>query len=258
VLCKLSPSARDAASFEPTHRHYRPQTGLNVAVLSPHFDDAAFSLGAFIWKAGRAGHRVRVVTVFANRVDSSSPPHRWDARCGFSSGREAALCRRSEDTEACTLLGAEPIWLEFAEHAYRQAHRASDVDAAMARATADADLILVPSFPLDHPDHRLVSDAVRNSRLLSRRSVGYVEQPYAWLRAPSLPEGSDERRRCTRMLGVDAFRRSPEAWLAKRAATHAYRSQFRALGRGAHYRLATAYWIKGEQPIGLGVLAGRR
>jgi LmbE family N-acetylglucosaminyl deacetylase len=45
-------------------------------------------------------------------------------------------------------------------------------------ALREADLVLIPGFPLSHPDHRDVAEAIVTR--LGERAVGlYVEQPYA-------------------------------------------------------------------------------
>src|SRR6476659_849282 len=84
-----------------------------TVVVSPHLDDAVFSLGATIAHASKLGGRVQVLTVFGCEPESQQPANGWDTRGGFSTEGEAATARREEDREACRLVGAEPHWLAF-------------------------------------------------------------------------------------------------------------------------------------------------
>jgi LmbE family N-acetylglucosaminyl deacetylase len=146
-----------------------------LAVVSPHLDDAALSLGASVAAAARSGVSVVVVTVFAGDPESPLPASAWDSRCGFQTEGEAARARRAEDARACTILGVEPVWLPFKDESYGTADRptAEAIDAAV----ADADAVLFPGLPLTHPDHALVSSwATRFAR--SARVGFYIEQPY--------------------------------------------------------------------------------
>jgi LmbE family N-acetylglucosaminyl deacetylase len=147
----------------------------DVAVISPHLDDAIFSLGAAI---ARTGSEVAVVTVFAGDPDSTLPAGEWDARAGFRTAGEAARARRQEDALACHDVGARAVWLPFGDHQYPAADDET-VWAALERAVAGADTVLVPAFPLSHEDHVRVLELVERKGLPGQRLGRYVEQPYA-------------------------------------------------------------------------------
>jgi LmbE family N-acetylglucosaminyl deacetylase len=190
-----------------------------VAVLSPHLDDAVFSLGAALARAARRGAAVTVVTVFANDPESAAPPEPWDAASGFASAADAARGRRDEDAAACRLIGARPVWLPLADEDHGGAED-DEVLAAVQRAVAGADVALVPGFPLEHGDHLRLARIVHD-RLPVARTGFYAEQPYAVWRtaAPSAAEG---------------WRPVTCGWrdrLRKLRASAAYRSQLRVLGR---------------------------
>jgi LmbE family N-acetylglucosaminyl deacetylase len=146
-----------------------------LAVISPHLDDAALSLGAALAAAARGGVSVVVVTVFACDPESSAPSGAWDSLCGFRTEGEAARARRAEDTRACAILGADAVWLPFKDESYAPAERpgADAIDAAV----NGADAVLFPGLPLTHPDHAIVSSWA--GRFAGSARVGfYVEQPY--------------------------------------------------------------------------------
>jgi LmbE family N-acetylglucosaminyl deacetylase len=210
----------------------------DVVVISPHLDDAAFSLGAAVARATRTGASVRVLTVFAGDPDSERPAAWWDRKAGFTTEGEAARARRMEDREACSLLGATPVWLPFSDATYERQIDADVLVQAIAAAVDGADLVLVPGFPLLHVDHRLVA-----RELLTRRPPGarlglYVEQPYAkwqgrrrWSHRPSVsPEIASlvpHGLAWTTLAAERADRRS------KYRAMAVYRSQLPLFSRGS-------------------------
>jgi LmbE family N-acetylglucosaminyl deacetylase len=147
----------------------------SVAVLSPHLDDAVFSLGAAI-AASRAD--VTVVTVFACDPDSEAPAGEWDALAGFVTEGEAAQARRHEDELACAIVGARPVWLPFGDHQYAPPAD-DDLWRALEHAVAGAETVLVPAFPLMHEDHARLHDLVARNGFPGRAVGRYVEQPYA-------------------------------------------------------------------------------
>jgi hypothetical protein len=170
----------------------------DIAVLSPHLDDAALSLGASIARATSAGARVRIITVFAYEPESTMPAGHWDRACGFGTAGEAARVRRAEDARACAKLRAEPIWLPFRDIEYGRNAEESEVWDAVADATAPGSWLFLPGFPLAAPDHRWLTELFLR-RPLSGRIGLYVEQPYATWRLIGRGRRSGAESLSTRM-----------------------------------------------------------
>ena len=88
--------------------------------ISPHLDDAAFSAGGTLARLAREGWRVIVATVFTASVPE---PQGFALACQLDKGLAADIdymaLRRDEDAAACAHLGAEPLWLPFAEAPHR-------------------------------------------------------------------------------------------------------------------------------------------
>jgi LmbE family N-acetylglucosaminyl deacetylase len=90
--------------------------------LSPHFDDAAYSCGATIYRLALQGVRVAVLTIMAGAVPKPLPDtpllrdlhKRWGV-----DGRQAVKVRLREDKRALKRLKAQALYLELPDCVYR-------------------------------------------------------------------------------------------------------------------------------------------
>jgi LmbE family N-acetylglucosaminyl deacetylase len=160
-----------------------------LVVVSPHLDDAVLSLGATLAHAVESGSKVEILTVFACAPDSNAPTDEWDRKSGFATEGQAAQQRRSEDETACAILGVAPRWFEFGAQPYDRHGSMQEVVSAVAAATAGADTVLVPGFPLAHADHAAITNGLLAHGLSCRRVGLYAEQPYSFDRSAT-PAGS--------------------------------------------------------------------
>lgn len=203
-----------------------------VVVLSPHLDDAVMSLGATVARCVRIGTDVEVLTVFAGSPDSLRPAGDWDALAGFATAGEAARQRRVEDSRACEILGATPVWLEFPDSQYAQEGDRAAVRAEVRSAVGNADALLMPGWPLRHGDHVWLTRTMLQDPSPCRRLGLYVEQPYAWRTGGSAPR-SPSPPSVVAALGTTAFtltETEPADRSAKWKALGEYRSQLPHLG----------------------------
>jgi LmbE family N-acetylglucosaminyl deacetylase len=151
-----------------------------LVVVSPHLDDAVLSLGATLAHAVESGAKVEVLTVFGYEPGSAAPTDDWDRKSGFATEGQASQQRRIEDRSACAILGVAPRWFDFSAHPYERRASMQEVVSAVVAATAGADTVLIPGFPLEHADHAALTHALL-SHGLSCRSLGlYAEQPYSF------------------------------------------------------------------------------
>jgi LmbE family N-acetylglucosaminyl deacetylase len=254
-----------------------------VLVISPHLDDAALSLGATIYTLARR-QEVCILTVFANDPESELPAQHWDEYCGFPTAAAAARGRRAEDTAASRILGAQIRWLPFADSSHSSAPDLSKIKQAVAAAVRNAETVLVPGFPLTHPDHAIVSSLTAETCVETNCRLGfYVEQPYAsraLLSSGRIEQKAGERfHEAQRLLcfAAGGWRRSSSvypppvgqpngtreggwvrptgagaaAWIAKHRAISAYRSQvnFRFHARVVLGEIGTGgeyvWWVSG-------------
>lgn len=203
-------------------------------MLSPHLDDAAFSLGATIAGLARATVQVSVVTVFAGDPRSQTPAGDWDRRSGFATAGEAARVRREEDLRACRIMGAKPVWLEFRDQQYPPADDLDAIWEAVSPLLDGTDAVLTPGFPLVQEDHARLTRLVLE-RARDRARIGlYLEQPYAtWYRG--------DRARPELMEAPVVLGGARATWIrvgpglagfaAKQRALRAYRTQLLAMVR---------------------------
>lgn len=155
-------------------------------VVSPHFDDAVFSLGGLFQGSVP---RLRVVTLCAGEPGPSLLSS-WDARSGFASGAEAARRRRNEDRAACRLLGVEALHLPFADFPYTGPKSVDAVIDALRGCLAGAARIWAPLGIGAHPDHLAARDAVLQLVLESSADLLlYADAPYASARGFFRPDG---------------------------------------------------------------------
>lgn len=204
---------------------------MRAVVLSPHPDDAVLSLGASMHRAARSGWDVTVLTVLAGDPTADGPARSWDARAGFGTAAEAATVRQAEDRRACATLGVHPAWLPFGDDSYGRPTADEQAWAAVAGHLSGAERVLMPGFPLEHPDHVWLARLVL-ANLPPGPLVGlYAEEPYV-LRRLGRPQIGDAVRDLVTGAAPWAVARSSasDRW-AKLRACRAYRSQRRPLAR---------------------------
>lgn len=163
---------------------------LNV-ILSPHFDDAVFSLGGLI---ASAAERAIVLTVFAG-IPADGAAGRWDRRSGFKSGVEAMHARARENDAALAILGVPRsgiVNLDFLDRQYREDRspgpglrlEIGDAVRQVLRSYAGPVNLFAPGSGW-HPDHRLVTESViepwKAHELPGADLFLYQDQPYAYL-----------------------------------------------------------------------------
>jgi LmbE family N-acetylglucosaminyl deacetylase len=202
-----------------------PLPGERVVVVSPHSDDGVLSVGAVMSSWARHGARVELLTVLALDPASTAPAGGWDRRGGFDVEGEAARARRSEDARACAILGVTPRWLPFGSVDYDRHGDERSVGDAAAEAIASADRVLLPGFPLSHPDHEWLVRVLITEGGMRARLGFYAEQPYAARTSvlPALPAWLVERTRSASPFATVG--RHPRDVLAKWRAIRCYQSQ---------------------------------
>ncbi|MEM1042859.1 MAG: PIG-L family deacetylase [Bacteroidota bacterium] len=173
--------------------------------VSPHLDDAAFSVGGTAVHLAQRGWRVVVATVFTRSVPD---PTGFALACQTDKGIDASVdymaVRRDEDIACCARLGAEPVHLDLPEAPHRGyadartlfagVHTSDEpytdtVRHALAGALdrARPDLVFAPQGIGGHADHRHVVRAVAGLAVEHRIQVAwYRDLPYA-LRHPDAP-----------------------------------------------------------------------
>lgn len=173
---------------------------MRVLAVSPHLDDAAFSVGGALALLSDAGHEVTVVTCFTASVDG---PTGFALACQTDKGLPPEVdylaLRRAEDLAAQSVLGATAVHLPLPEAPHRgydsapalfAGVRPDDLvwhDVAEALAPYDADLWLAPQALGSHVDHLQVVRAVAS---LGRPTAWWQDVPYV-LRQPTAAPASD-------------------------------------------------------------------
>jgi LmbE family N-acetylglucosaminyl deacetylase len=219
-----------------------------IVVVSPHLDDAVMSLGATIANAVRSGASVEVLTVFGYGPTSAVPAGPWDAKSGFQTEAEACRVRREEDGKACRILGAKHRWLDFGAEPYERRGTPEQILAAVVAAVAGADCVLMPGFPLAHPDHVELTRLLLGGNLSGHIGL-YAEQPYLFWERKKIPPAM-------RAAAIDDLLGSPLEWTRRHVgraerrlklqAVRSYRSQLYQLGL-LHIGLYRMLWHESSQ-----------
>jgi LmbE family N-acetylglucosaminyl deacetylase len=251
---------------------------LRITIISPHFDDAVFSIGATMSHLARRGCELTVATMFGGDPRSSGAPSAWDSRCGFVDRGQAARLRRAEDGAACALVVASTRWSKFEGCEYGRPPRASELAPCLENICTGSDLVLVPGFPLTNPDHQAVSYAARSIATSGLTIGGYAEEPYASLAATHSTWRAPRRARAclrlacaasvnsARLLHTALPRHTPHAagcaphgwvrtlpppsdWRVKWQAMGSYHSQLAAFSAGFRPRLFASHLAWGGELI---------
>ena len=210
-----------------------------VVVVSPHLDDGVLSLGASIarWSGARGGRRA------PHRARLRSGLGR--ARRGLGRGAAALRPRASPLAHAATRMARRARSSARCRAGCRTGASTTSVTATTrtcaerwrARSRAPT-RVLVPGFPLSHPDHEWLMRTLAAGRLDARRVGFYAEQPYT-RRARRRAAGAGLGGRGVR--GTVVVRRRPVGArdrLAKWRAIRRYRSQLPLLGMRGSMRAA--------------------
>lgn len=149
----------------------------HVLAISPHLDDAAFSVGGLLSAYARAGDRVTILTCFTGNLLA---PTGFALACQLDKGLGADVdymaLRRAEDRAACAVIGAEAVHLSLLEAPHRGYASAPELfaarrpdDTVLAPLTQQLseqivalqpDVLLGPLAIGNHVDHWLVRDAL--------------------------------------------------------------------------------------------------
>ena len=175
----------------------------HLVAISPHLDDAAFSVGGLLAARAGAGDRVTIVTCFTGNV---AQPQGFALACqtdkGLAPDLDYMALRRQEDLAACAVIGATAIHLPFLEAPHRRYASAPELFAdrrmddgvlgpmtyALDTLLGDLapDLLLGPLAIGDHVDHWVVRDALET---IGRELLLWEDWPYA-RRASHGPEAT--------------------------------------------------------------------
>lgn len=181
---------------------------MTTVVLSPHTDDAIFSLGAHLATLDD----VTIVSVFAGIPDDPG-------------GRAKHTLLRDEHADACRLIGATVVNGDFLDDVYpRTPSMEVFVQAFIHRYCVAVDAVYFP-VGIHHPDHLMVSGCgVNLLPKIAARAFFYEELPYRM----DYPEIATRRLIDLAAANGQLRRQAWGSTLTKRAAVDCYQSQIDA------------------------------
>lgn len=225
-----------------------------LLVISPHLDDAVFSIGACIADGARRGAQVEVATLFAGTPHGllSDVARDFHRRCALPCDGSAMTTRRNEDAAAVSVLGARYRHGDFLDAVFRTRSdgswlcqhergmfdRSSPMeDGLFSRLvnyidwlclTRDPDTIATCVGIGSHVDHRLTREAVLT--VVRRRDLRlwfWEDLPYALDPAERWPHEVATAKACESRV---------DSWQQKWDAVARYSSQLRMLWGAADWQ----------------------
>lgn len=205
-----------------------------MIVLSPHFDDAAYSVGGYMMHAASEGVPVTMLTVFGGTPAAEDMLTHYDAQCGFSCAAHAMGVRAHEDDCAAAVMRVDTWHGDALDQQYGETDpvaRERAFNAAWSYLNS-TETLLAP-LGIRHADHVYVSDQVLGSYMdgdsgRGREVLLYEELPYR----VQHPEDTADRLIYLRNRGwkLEAQPVKPADLARKIAAVGCYASQLGPLG----------------------------
>ena len=191
---------------------------MRVLAVSPHLDDAAFSVGGTLARLADAGHDVTVATCFTRSVPD---PRGFALACQTDKGLgpevDYMALRREEDRAATAVLGVRALHLDLPEAPHRGYGSAAELFTGM-RSDDEVwrelvplllglrvDVLLAPQGLGGHVDHLQVLRVVSG---LGRPVLWWRDAPYVLRDAAARPGAELPRGLLPAVLPQDRQRRA--------------------------------------------------
>jgi LmbE family N-acetylglucosaminyl deacetylase len=168
-----------------------------ILLISPHLDDAVFSVGGIAAELAAQGHEVHVLTCFTQSVEN---PTGFALACQLDKNLPAKIdymeLRRQEDQKACQLLDIIPHWGDLPEAPHRGYDSAKELFQDIKKQDKIAEkltkilenwiekiqpqLIISPKGIGNHVDHQQVCNAVNimKQQFPEIKYLKWYDQPY--------------------------------------------------------------------------------
>lgn len=221
-------------------------------VISPHLDDAVFSLGGMIKKEYK---KTYVITVFSG-IPEKRVVRLWDIACGFKDSTEAVNSRMKENENALVGLGISTnriINLSFLDEQYRKSlfgkSKFSDIDKQnlvtelrkiIESQNKEHINIFIPMMDY-HKDHKIVIDICLSlAKVLDKSKYTfftYLDMPYFYTYLKKEEKKNKEKSVVNILQSIypkngtyerNVIELSEEEFADKITAAKMYKSQFRS------------------------------
>jgi GlcNAc-PI de-N-acetylase len=154
-------------------------------ILSPHFDDAIFSAFSCLQESNLP---IKIITICAGQPEGAELSS-WDKKCGFDSGKIAAIKRAEEDLEVCKKLGVQHVHLDFIDQPYSGAKNIELMAKKIQPHLSEMGDILLPLGIGQNYDHLAVRDSLLDYLYTPEMNVTlYADVPYANSYSEWMPE----------------------------------------------------------------------
>ncbi|WP_051907843.1 PIG-L deacetylase family protein [Flavimarina sp. Hel_I_48] len=178
-----------------------------ILLISPHLDDAVFSVGGIAAELAAQGTEVSILTCFTQSVKN---PTGFALACQLDKNLPADVdymeLRRLEDQKACQLLGIKTYWGDLPEAPHRGYTSAKELFQDLKKQDTIAEkllpliekwieeikpgLVLYPKGIGNHVDHQQVCNVMQQlkKRFATINYLQWYDQPYLMRNPDSLTE----------------------------------------------------------------------
>lgn len=208
---------------------------MKLLAISPHIDDAIYSLGQTI-----ADTDTTVLTVLAGLPPADGTITPYDEMCGFKTSSQAVTRRRIENENACDSLAVNHVEGDWLDGQYGPTIDLREMTRWMSGQMAGYDHVLCP-VGIGHPDHALVAAVALTAAFAVGARVGvYLEIP-SYVRQPV--EAMATFNSLTSGWTVTPAELPVRPRSRKRAAVECYASQLGPDMRAHVYAPEHVWWI---------------
>lgn len=236
----------ESSRLMSAHNKSRP---VEIDVLSPHLDDAAFSSWYQIEKLGS-----RVLTVFTGIPDDPMPS-KWDLSTGFNSSHDVMSARIRENERALAVASTEAVNLDFLEREYRDIQPSITEIADRVESVSSRDALFIAAagigkYGRSHVDHVITRQVGRELLDRGRNVSFFVDIPYMLpiMRMRHWPERlhiEEIKQELDLDIEIEPVELTEDEQRRKQEASRTYETQFARVNRaafGALSRNSTYGW----------------
>lgn len=148
---------------------------MSKIILSPHFDDAILSAWTAI-----SPEDTCIITICGGVPDKNIKVSSSDKKCGFKTAYEAAIERKNEDREVCSILNISYHHMDEFDYPYNNKKDEERIEEGLRGYINNGDEVYAPIGIGNHPDHIMTRNVIISLyQKIQFNLYLYADYPYA-------------------------------------------------------------------------------